>query len=1192
MNQLQRRRAKAIFHEALEMPARERHDFVRSKAGNELELETAVIELLDAHDVAGEFFGAPTLGHDRASTLAGEEAVGDVIGNFVLREKIGEGGFGVVWRAEQTSPVRRDVALKVIKLGMDTKAVVARFEAERQALALMDHPSIARVFDGGATAQGRPYFVMEFVRGVPITRYCDEHALSTRERLAIFTIVCRAVQHAHQKGVIHRDIKPGNVLVTLQDGRPVPKVIDFGIAKATSARLSETTLNTELRQVVGTPEYMAPEQASRSGLDIDTRADVYSLGVLLYELLTGAKPFDIADMREETWDEIVRTIREVEPRKPSTRVATLASETRSKIEECRRTRDLPRALSGDLDWIVMKALEKERERRYETALALAEDVERHLDDQAVLASPPSRIYRFSKLVRRNRLVFGAGAVVFVALVGGMGAALWGRFEARAQRKAAEAQTRRATSELATRRRVAHFLGDMLRGAGPSVAMGRDATILREILERTKKKLDTELEGEDDVRAGLLDVLGSVMVEIGDLDEAVLVHAESVRLWRKVHQEPHPDLAIAENNLANALLTRGRVDEAEGHARESLRLFALLPDAPPAEVARARDNFGLILLQEKRFAEAEVELGASIDIEREANVAYGPNVGTAVENFAELERQRGNNAEAERLYVESLARARAGLGPDHPRTLMIENNLAATWCDMGRDAEAKVELERVLEALHKVYGPRNQISAMTLENLATAKKHLGDVDGAVSDYDEALAIHRANFSGDATRTAHALCRKGRILIQAGRDKDARPSIDEGVAMYERLSGPPDPDWAEGLADRAHYREEDKDLAGAESDLRHAIVIASAIDPAGRPLGVYRNQLGGVLRASNRLVEAAVEVGGAVEVMRQLPQHDSAGLATMLGNLAALRLESGDAQGAEVAARESLELRHGQGSKAQELAESSFWLWSALIRLERYEEAQRYLAEFLEHELVLAGKNSRKRCERLRFVALYSLRARATDWGRERLLEALTLESDPARRDLAGFGQTAATLAAFDVMRGRPEESIENLRECVAMADLKPEDKLATSGQRLLLAAQLIEVAAARHELAAAREAALLIAAARAAREEILTADDWRMRYVTCLSASAAAECAAEDPGLSPSERRARLDGALAILEDGLPKLVAGDMPQPTASLRLPTATAACARLHEALAKLDPAGGHAEAARRWRETTAEVRTRSVD
>ncbi|MHC4992751.1 MAG: serine/threonine protein kinase [Planctomycetota bacterium] len=416
-------------------------------------LREEVEQLVAAHDAAVGFMDAPTAAPDLAQERsASEEGPGTIIGRYKLLAEIGEGGFGHVFHAEQLEPVRRHVALKVIKLGMDTRQVIARFEAERQALAMMDHPSIARVFDAGATETGRPYFVMELVRGVPITEYCDANRLTTRERLELLIRVCGAVQHAHQKGVIHRDLKPSNILVTLHDGEAVPKVIDFGVAKATSVRLTERTLFTEVRQFVGTPEYVSPEQAEMSGLDVDTRADVYSLGVLLYELLVGTTPFDSAQLRAGGFNGIQRVIREAEPPKPSNRFSTLGAQRT--IIASRRGADaerLGRLLRGDLEWIVMRAIEKSRVRRYPTAAALADDLRRYMRNEPVEAGPPSAWYRMARLARRRRgtLVSAAVAVALVltALVGTSIGLVRARAAEAAQRnQLAIAEEERATAE--------------------------------------------------------------------------------------------------------------------------------------------------------------------------------------------------------------------------------------------------------------------------------------------------------------------------------------------------------------------------------------------------------------------------------------------------------------------------------------------------------------------------------------------------------------------------------------------------------------------------------------------------------------------------------------------------------------------------------------------------------------------------
>src|SRR5262249_55754463 len=434
---------KAIFWDALDCPSEaERRAYLDRACQDDATLRSRIDALLVAHQDGGDLLGepvpTPTVTWSNPTPI---EAPGTVIGSYKLLEMIGEGGMGVVYMAEQTQPVRRKVALKIIRPGMDTRQVVARFEAERQALAMMDHPNIARVLDGGATETGRPYFVMELVRGVPITHHCDPDELSIPERLELFVLVCRAVQHAHQKGVIHRDLKPSNILVTVIDGAAVPKVIDFGVAKATGGQLTERTIYTAFHQFVGTPLYMSPEQADLSGMDVDTRSDIYALGVLLYELLTGTTPFDQETFRKAAFEELRRIIREQEPPKPSTRLSSLGA-TRAAVSANRRAdvRQLDRAVRGELDWIVMKALEKDRRRRYETANDFAADVMRYLADQPVQAGPPSAGYRLRKFVRRNKGPVGAGLALAVLLVVGTVGTSIGLVRAlRAERRARTAE---------------------------------------------------------------------------------------------------------------------------------------------------------------------------------------------------------------------------------------------------------------------------------------------------------------------------------------------------------------------------------------------------------------------------------------------------------------------------------------------------------------------------------------------------------------------------------------------------------------------------------------------------------------------------------------------------------------------------------------------------------------------------------
>ncbi|HMF14339.1 MAG TPA: serine/threonine-protein kinase, partial [Gemmataceae bacterium] len=562
-------RAKAIFLEAVGKLAPGDWDaYLNSACGDDATLCRQVMILLEAHQQAGSFLDAPavaiTMDMPAGSPIA--EGPGTQIGPCKLLEQIGEGGFGVVFLAEQSAPVRRKVALKILKPGMDTRQVVARFEAERQALAIMDHPNIAKVYDGGTTPSGRPYFVMELVKGVPITDYCDHHHLTPRQRLELFVPVCQAVQHAHQKGIIHRDLKPSNVLVTVHDGTPVVKVIDFGVAKALGQELTEKTLFTGFAQMVGTPLYMSPEQAGESGLDIDTRSDIYSLGVMLYELLTGTTPFDRARFKDASYEEIRRIIREEEPARPSNRISTLEAQASSTIAEQRQSepRRLRRLFRGELDWIVMKALEKDRNRRYETANGFAMDIQRYLADEPVLACPPSVGYRFRKFARRNKAVLAVAALIlfFITLLGS--GAGWAVRDREARETAARQQRQVREAEVARERRE------------------READIVRE--NASRRALTRE-------RVGLA------------LDES-----------RKRHHEGRWKEALDAAKRAEALAAAGDGDgETHRRAQEVLEDMQMLADLEEVRVNTTKNEEGFALQEEDSGnARAFQEYGIDID----------------------------------------------------------------------------------------------------------------------------------------------------------------------------------------------------------------------------------------------------------------------------------------------------------------------------------------------------------------------------------------------------------------------------------------------------------------------------------------------------------------------------------------------------------------------------------------------------
>jgi len=589
-------------------PGPDRDQCLGELCANDPALRTQVISLLEADDKAGQFL-QPT---PMVASATPQEKAGQRIGRYKLLERIGEGGCGVVYMAEQEQPVRRRVALKVIKLGMDTAHVIARFEAERQALALMEHPNIAKVLDAGATDAGRPFFVMELVRGIKITDYCDQNHLSTRERLELFIHVCQAIQHAHQKGVIHRDIKPSNILVTEQDNMPVPKIIDFGIAKATIGQLTEKTLFTGFVQFIGTPAYMSPEQAQMTALDIDTRADIYSLGVLLYELLTGHTPFDPTELLSAGLDEMRRRIREEEPVRPSTCLSTMMEGELTGAAKQRRIEPpkLIHLLRGDLDWIVMKCLEKDRMRRYETASALAADTHRYLSNEAVVARPPTSWYRFRKSVRRNRLVYVSGAAVAAALLVGLALATGAFMRERAARRQAEIAQKMAGAELSKYEKIAKFF---MNSVDPGMWRGKDVTLVRQMLHGMSMRVHKELAGEPIAQGDLWLAFGNGFAGTEDYPNAITNLQMAAQAYQSAPGTQHLRLSRALRRLSrvqgvnhDAVACRSNALLAVHFARES---------GDPETLASALLDGGKALNDTSQFNDAIPLLRESVQLRR-------------------------------------------------------------------------------------------------------------------------------------------------------------------------------------------------------------------------------------------------------------------------------------------------------------------------------------------------------------------------------------------------------------------------------------------------------------------------------------------------------------------------------------------------------------------------------------------------
>jgi eukaryotic-like serine/threonine-protein kinase len=741
----------SLFQAAATLTGTVRAAFLDRACGGDGAMRARLEALLKAHDQSGELLPTqcePEQAAARAEQLAdsAEATAGQMLGRYKILEKIGEGGYGAVYVAEQTEPVRRRVALKVIKLGMDTKAVVARFEAERQALALMDHPNIAKVLDAGSTENGRPYFVMELVRGIRITDYCDQSQLSTPERLDLFVKVCHAIQHAHQKGIIHRDIKPSNILVTLHDGVPVPKVIDFGIAKATEGRLTEATIYTQLHQFIGTPAYMSPEQAEMSGLDIDTRSDVYSLGVLLYEMLTGKTPFDGRELMEQGLEEMRRTIREKEPARPSTRLATLQGEELTTAAKRRSVEGakLIHLVRGDLDWIVMKCLEKDRARRYETANALAEDLERHRNHEPVLARPPSAAYRFQKAFRRNKFAFAAAAALVSALVLGVVASSWQAFRARraerAQailRHAAETSRQIALAESAKNERVATLMMDMVKTFNPMYWLERGPEGWDEPLDAMTQRALEALTDKPELELDFCVLLAGIHHELGSLQESRDgVKYRTGAALSRIHWP--------ENSWTN-------LNHFHRLAELSRRAFHLTEKKHTGDhpaLAESLAVFGDALRHVGELPEAESRLTAALTMRQRL---FGPNhflVGQTLYQLAIVQKLLGNHATADANF-----RASVSVLGDHYSSpngsLLARAYVGLAKAVWNRGAAAGIE--PVLQSARDIHHRDQQSVAARSENQSAGRRvvavqvnPLGDLASVIQVpvkdlYEEAFAI---------------------------------------------------------------------------------------------------------------------------------------------------------------------------------------------------------------------------------------------------------------------------------------------------------------------------------------------------------------------------------------------------------------------------------------------------------------------
>lgn len=866
-----------LFELAVHTPVSERTALLDRECAGQPALRSRIEALLNAYslsDTLDQAKGEAASAHSgrrvggaipqTISYHATDAGIGTVIASkYTLVELIGEGGMGSVWRAKQTEPVKRIVAVKLIKAGMDSKQVITRFEAERQALALMDHPHIAKVLDGGLHA-GRPYFVMELVKGVPITEYCDTCKLTPKSRLELFVQACQAIQHAHQKGIIHRDIKPSNVLVALYDDKPVVKVIDFGVAKATGGTLTEKTLDTGFGGVVGTPQYMSPEQATFNNLDIDTRSDVYALGVLLYELLAGSPPFSKKELEEKGLLEILRVVREEEPPRPSTKLSTADALPSLSANRGTEPKKLTGLLRNELDWIVMKALEKDRIRRYETANGFAADVQRYLAGEPVLAHPPTTLYRVKKFVRRHKgQVIAASLVLFALLAGVVGTTL-GLLEANKQTERAKDETLQkeearlaaeaARDQEAKQRRYAEAItafvkddflaltsvdGQLRYSSGQTQGLSKDTT-LRDLLTRAAEKLKARKDLEPRIEAELCWIVGVNFVGVGQADKGIEFLRHSLELKRANDGPDHKETVFIANSLAIALATAGRTAEAATLAEDVwVRSRAQLGPDHPATL-HYLVNFGSFLTVSEELKKAIPLLEEAVRLTKAKLGADEEFTLTAINSLAMCYAKTGQYDRAEPLYLETLAGMKSTFGEDHPDTLTFLNNLANLYVSTNRVEKALPLLEESLAKTKTRYGDTHPNVILPTQNLATTYMQRREFARARPLLEPLLGQSKKELGPDHPTTITVMNNLAGCLAPLGKVQEAITLYEEILTLNKAKLGPNHPSTRLYLGNLAAMYRDIGQPAKAITMYEKALEMTLAEDGLTHPntLGLFR------------------------------------------------------------------------------------------------------------------------------------------------------------------------------------------------------------------------------------------------------------------------------------------------------------------------------------------------------------------
>lgn len=851
------RRAKEIYLDVIELAPKDRAAFLDERCEGDAALRAEVESLLAHHSDTTGRFASPLESDSFQEALASgiaapppAAAPGDAIGRYKVLRLLGRGGMGEVYLAEQTEPITRRVAIKIVRSGMDSREVISRFQAERQTLAMMEHPNIARVFDAGATEEGRPYFVMEHVDGSPIGEHCDQHTLSPRERLELFRQVCDAVQHAHQKGIIHRDLKPGNIIIEQREGQAIPKVIDFGVARAADpGEAAGATMATAQGRIIGTPAYMSPEQINAGAADIDTRTDIYSLGVVLYELLVGATPHSSQNGGRGLVDTF-RMIVETDPPTPSTRLNQLDHKRADSTARTRRAdlTSLRRQLRGDLDWITMRAVARDRDRRYSSASELSADIHRFLSDEPVSARPPSPVYRARKFVRRNRAPVAAGVIALAAIVTG---AVWAGVEAAKARREAERS-----------QQIALFLREMLSGVQPSVALGRDTELLREILNRTTERVDESLGDQPIVEASIRQTLGSTYADIGEVDKALQQISRAYELRRRNLGDMSPETLASQESYAVLLLSADRLDEAEPVIRDVIERRTRVLGADSIETLQSRNTLAGLLTARGQFDDAGAIHSEILDT---AERTLGPRhefTTLAMNEAAGSLWRRGRRNEAIELYERAYELRMETLGEKHPDTLYSISNLAFAYAETDRLDKAAVLSRRAYEGRLAVLGETHPNTLLALNNLAYHQFQDGDLEGALETFRKVHEAYVQSEGPQSEMSTVSLNNVGVVLRSMGRMEKAAEILEEVLAIRRQSRGDLHPQtlhsvFTLGELRRMQDRPEDAATLFREAleGRRHALGIAHlTTQETARALAETLAELGRVEEATTLLSDA--------------------------------------------------------------------------------------------------------------------------------------------------------------------------------------------------------------------------------------------------------------------------------------------------------------------------------------------------